>query len=135
MDRRAFLELLAASPLASAARDVERLRVHLLGYGGRMIEGLRVRLRGAWTPGEAHVLGSGRLAVEALMVEDGLPSSRCRRSDPTPSWTSPARAERGHGPFAASLPHSTTSSTSSIRACSGATSPPSGSTATSFSDS
>ena len=43
-----------------------------LNYGGRDVEGLRVRLRGRWTPGEAHVLQHGRLAVEAPLVQDGV---------------------------------------------------------------
>jgi hypothetical protein len=57
--------------LARLTGDSGRLRVQLLNYGGREVEGLRVRLRGQWTPGEAHVLQHGRLAVEAPLVEDG----------------------------------------------------------------
>jgi hypothetical protein len=55
----------------AALGDEARLRLHLLNYGGREIEGLRVRLLGRWLPGEANVLGHGRLAAEDRLVEDG----------------------------------------------------------------
>ena len=57
--------------LAHLTGDAGRLRLHLLNYGGREIEGLRVRLRGEWTAGEALVLRHGRVAVEAPLVQDG----------------------------------------------------------------
>ncbi len=57
--------------LAHLTGDAGRLRLHLLNYGGREIEGLRVRLRGEWTAGEALVLQHGRVAVEAPLVQDG----------------------------------------------------------------
>ena len=50
--------------LGRLARDASRARLHLLNYGGRPIEGLRVRLLGGWAPGEALVFGVGRAAVE-----------------------------------------------------------------------
>jgi hypothetical protein len=56
--------------LARLEGDASRLRLHLLNYGGREIEGLRLRLRGRWSPAEAHVVGHGRLAPEDLLVED-----------------------------------------------------------------
>lgn len=71
-DERRSLRLFGSEVvLARLTGDADRLRVHLLNYGGREIEGLRVRLRGEWTPGEAHVLGHGRLAVEAALVQGG----------------------------------------------------------------
>jgi hypothetical protein len=57
--------------LAHLTGDAGRLRLHLLNYGGRDIEGLRVRLRGAWTASQALVLQHGTLAVEAPLAQDG----------------------------------------------------------------
>jgi hypothetical protein len=51
--------------------DTERIRVHLINYGGRDIEGLRIRLRGAYGSGEAHVAGAGRLPLEDHVVLEG----------------------------------------------------------------
>ena len=48
--------------------DAGRTRLHLINYGGREIEGLRVRLRGAYGDGEAYVAGAGRLALEDRVV-------------------------------------------------------------------
>jgi hypothetical protein len=48
-----------------------RLRLHLLNYGGRDIEGLRIRLRGAYPEGAADVAASGRLMLEERVVADG----------------------------------------------------------------
>ena len=48
--------------------DAGRVRLHLINYGGREIEGLRVRLRGVYADGEAHVAGAGRLALEDRVV-------------------------------------------------------------------
>jgi len=50
--------------LGRLARDASRARLHLLNYGGRPIEGLRIRLLGSWAPPEALVFGEGRVAVE-----------------------------------------------------------------------
>jgi hypothetical protein len=46
-------------------------RLHLLNYGGRDIEGLRLRVRGAYRTGEAHVAGSGRLQLQDEVAADG----------------------------------------------------------------
>jgi hypothetical protein len=48
-----------------------QIRLHLLNYGGREIEGLRIRLRGAYGRGEALVAGTGRLPLEDFVVADG----------------------------------------------------------------
>jgi hypothetical protein len=48
-----------------------RIRVHLINYGGREIEGLRIRVRGAYRDGEAHVAGAGRLPLADHVVVDG----------------------------------------------------------------
>jgi hypothetical protein len=46
-------------------------RLHLLNYGGREIEGLRIRLRGAYATGDAHVAGAGRVPLADHVVADG----------------------------------------------------------------
>ena len=46
-------------------------RLHLLNYGGRDIEGLRVRVRGAYRTGEAHVAGTGPVALQDQVVDGG----------------------------------------------------------------
>ena len=51
--------------------DGQRIRLHLINYGGREIAGLRVRLRGAYRNGEAYVAGSGRLPLDDHVVVDG----------------------------------------------------------------
>jgi hypothetical protein len=51
--------------------DAARARLHLINYGGRDIEGLRIRLRGAYGEGEAHVAGVGRLALQDQVTESG----------------------------------------------------------------
>jgi hypothetical protein len=57
--------------LARLTRDAGHARLHLLNYGGRMIDGLRVRLLGSWVPGEPLVFGQPRAAVEDLVSADG----------------------------------------------------------------
>jgi hypothetical protein len=51
--------------------DAGRARLHLINYGGREIEGLRVRLRGAYGDGEAYVAGAGRLTLQEQVVTGG----------------------------------------------------------------
>ncbi len=48
-----------------------RARLHLINYGGREIEGLRIRVRGTYGDGEVHVAGAGRLALEDHIVSGG----------------------------------------------------------------
>jgi hypothetical protein len=48
-----------------------RVRLHLINYGGRELEGLRVRVRGAYREGEVHVAGAGRLPLQDYAVADG----------------------------------------------------------------
>jgi hypothetical protein len=52
--------------------DASRARLHLINYGGREIEGLRVRLRGSYRSGEAHIAGTGRLPLQDHIVADGF---------------------------------------------------------------
>jgi hypothetical protein len=51
--------------------DASRVRIHVLNYGRRQIDGLRLRLRGAWGPGEALVAGRGRLPLVDHAIADG----------------------------------------------------------------
>ena len=51
--------------------DATRTRLHLLNYGGREIEGLRIRVRGAYRPGQAQVAGAGRITLEDQVVAEG----------------------------------------------------------------
>jgi len=48
-----------------------RLRLHLINYGGREIDGLRIRLKGAWRASEAYVFGAGKISLGDLVVADG----------------------------------------------------------------
>lgn len=58
--------------IARLASDHERSRLHLINYGGREIEGLRIRLRGHYRVREAFTSGAGRVAVEELVVAEGF---------------------------------------------------------------
>jgi hypothetical protein len=51
--------------------DGQRIRLHLINYGGREIEGLRVRVRGAYGAGDAYVAGSGQVPLADYVVADG----------------------------------------------------------------
>ena len=57
--------------LVRLARDAAHARLHLLNYGTRPVDGLRVRLLGRWAPGEALVFGHGRVPVEDVRVDEG----------------------------------------------------------------
>lgn len=51
--------------------DARRIRLHLVNYGGREIEGLRLRVRGAYGAGDAWVQGAGRVPLIDHAVADG----------------------------------------------------------------
>jgi hypothetical protein len=57
--------------IARLTGDAGRIRLHLINYGGREIEGLRLRLRGAYPTGDALVDGGGRVALRDHAVADG----------------------------------------------------------------
>ena len=50
--------------------DAAGIRLHLINYGGREIEGLHVRVRGTYAAGDAAVMGSGRVALRDHTVAD-----------------------------------------------------------------
>jgi len=71
-DERRTLRLYGSETvLARLTGDASQRRLQLVNYSGRNIQGLRVRLQGLWTPGLAHVLQQGRLAVESALAQDG----------------------------------------------------------------
>ncbi len=51
--------------------DGSRIRLYLINYGGRDIEGLRVRLLGNYAKGEAKVYGSDKATLEDFVASDG----------------------------------------------------------------
>jgi hypothetical protein len=51
--------------------DVQRRRVHLLNYGGSDIEGLRIRLTGAYHLAAAYVAGAGRVDLQDQTIAHG----------------------------------------------------------------
>jgi hypothetical protein len=57
--------------IARLTGDAGRIRLHLINYGGREIEGLQVRVRGAYGTGDAWTDGAGRVALQDHTVADG----------------------------------------------------------------
>jgi hypothetical protein len=51
--------------------DDRQIRLHLINYGGRDIEGLRIRVRGRYANGAAHVAGLGRVPLQDHVTESG----------------------------------------------------------------
>lgn len=70
-DQRAFRLYGSEVVIARLTAGAGRARLHLINYGGREIEGLRIRLRGAYRTGEAHVAGVGRVPLQDQIVASG----------------------------------------------------------------
>lgn len=69
-DERRSLRLFGSEVvLARLTGDAGRRRLQLLNYGGRPVEGLRVRLRGRWDAGEIHDLARGPMPVADGLAE------------------------------------------------------------------
>ena len=51
--------------------DAEGVRLHFLNYGGREIQGLRVRVGGRFRGRDAQVFGLGSVALEEFLVDEG----------------------------------------------------------------
>ena len=51
--------------------DGSRARVHMLNYSGREIGGLRLRVRGMYSKGQAVAAGIGRLVLDDYVAVDG----------------------------------------------------------------
>jgi hypothetical protein len=58
--------------IARLTGDGSQVRLHLLNYGGREIEGLRIRVRGAYASGDAQIAGAGRLPLADHAIVDGF---------------------------------------------------------------
>ena len=58
--------------IARLTADSTRARLHLLNYGGRGLDGLRIRLRGSYPVGNAYVAGTGKASLLDHAVIDGF---------------------------------------------------------------
>jgi hypothetical protein len=56
--------------IARVLSDGKSARLHLINYGGREIEGLRIRIRGRFQDGAAYVPGTGRVTLADYSVLD-----------------------------------------------------------------
>jgi hypothetical protein len=70
-DQRALRVYGSEVVICRLTADAGRARLHVINYGGREIEGLRIRLRGAYNNGEAHVAGAGPLALQDQVIVGG----------------------------------------------------------------
>jgi len=70
-DRRSLRIYGSEVVIARLTGDGQRVRLHLLNYGGREIEGLRVRVRGTFRTGDALVAGIGRAPLMDQSSADG----------------------------------------------------------------
>ena len=71
-DKRRTLRIYGSEVvLARLTGDTRRRRLQLVNYGGRDIEGLRIRLRGSWRVESLSVLGRPDAAPEDVAVADG----------------------------------------------------------------
>ena len=57
--------------IARLTGDGNRARLHLINYGGREIEGLRIRLRHAYPVAAAYIPGGGGEPLQDYVVADG----------------------------------------------------------------
>jgi hypothetical protein len=57
--------------IARLTSDGKRARLHLINYGGREIDGLRVRVSGPYQGGEVNIAGTGKAALQDPVVADG----------------------------------------------------------------
>lgn len=70
-DRRSLRIYGSEVVIGRLTSDGTRARLHLINYGGRDIEGLRVRVRGRYQSGDAYVAGAGKAALQDQAVADG----------------------------------------------------------------
>ncbi len=70
-DRRTLRVFGSEVVLCRLTGDERRLRLQLINYGGRDIEGLRIRVRGRYPSGTAHVFSAGRLDLQDHVAEGG----------------------------------------------------------------
>jgi hypothetical protein len=62
--------------------DATRVRLHLLNYSGREIEGVRIRLRGSYTQGEVLLAGAARGPIQEPSVGEGATEFSLPRMGP-----------------------------------------------------
>jgi hypothetical protein len=55
--------------ICRATANAAGVRLHLLNYGGREIQGLRIRIRGKYQERETQVFGAGHSRLDAFVVE------------------------------------------------------------------
>lgn len=67
-DRRALRIFGSEVVVGRLTAEGGRARLHLLNYGGREIQGLRLRVRGRYRAGQAHVAGAGTIATDEQSV-------------------------------------------------------------------
>ncbi|HEX9188865.1 MAG TPA: hypothetical protein VGB87_17420 [Vicinamibacteria bacterium] len=70
-DRRSLRLYGSEVVLARLLRDEGHARLHLLNYGGRVVDGLRVRLLGRWVPEEVRAFGQDATAPGELLDAEG----------------------------------------------------------------
>jgi hypothetical protein len=70
-DRRSLRIFGSEVVIARLTGDGQRVRVHVMNYGGRDIDGLRVRVRGVFGTGEALIAGAGRVPLQDQTTADG----------------------------------------------------------------
>ena len=71
-DERRSLRLYGSEVvIARLTGDGQRVRLHLINYGGRDVEGLRVRVRGVFRTGGALVAGAGQAPLLDQSTADG----------------------------------------------------------------
>lgn len=71
-DEKRYLRIYGSEVvLGQLAGDAKRLRVHLLNYGGGKVEGLRVRVRGAYQHAKSAVFGIDNAALADFGHSDG----------------------------------------------------------------
>ena len=71
-DERRSLRLFGSEVvIARLTGDAQRVRLHVINYGGRDVEGLRVRVRGVFRTGDALVAGLGHAALQDQTTSDG----------------------------------------------------------------
>ena len=70
-EQRAFRVFGSEGIIGRLTADATRVRLHLLNYSGRELEGVRLRIRGRYPNGEALVAGGGRIPLQDHIVEDG----------------------------------------------------------------
>jgi hypothetical protein len=71
-DQRALRVYGSEVVIARLTARADRARLHLVNYGGREIEGLRLRVRGSYGGGEAHIPGAGTMMLQDQVVSGGF---------------------------------------------------------------